>query len=242
MFEESRAHPNAEISLPCPAVTVVPLSALEQGSAADWHELLGNKIVLLGASVSGIPDFVDSPVHGQVPGVILHAMALDNLLTLGSHYLADRQSEARLLASIGLIALLAYALPFMFWLLDHVRVCRALAATSLVLWIVLAASCLLLGEAKLALAALGFGICFDLLSPTVTAVYFTAVMIAALVSTFLLNRGWPPGNWLGLLLLIMAFSQTIRPFYHEGSRAKLPHRYSVLVLLRERLHTNTKGT
>lgn len=37
--------------------------------------------VFVGAAISGSGDMVVSPVHGQLPGVYLHAMALDNLLT-----------------------------------------------------------------------------------------------------------------------------------------------------------------
>jgi CHASE2 domain len=222
-------------------VTVIPLSALEQGSVADWHELLANKIVLLGASISGIPDYVVSPVHGQVPGVVLHGMALDNLLTLGTGYLADRQSDARQIVSVVLVALFAYALPFMLWLLDHVRVRSILAATSLTIWTLLGVSCLAIGEPGLALAAIGFGICFDIIKPPVTAIYFYAILLAALVSVFQLNRGWPPGNWLGLLLLLLAFSHTVKPFYHESGRAQLPHRYSVLLMLYNRVLARRRG-
>jgi CHASE2 domain-containing sensor protein len=39
--------------------------------------------VLIGADILGSGDRIESPVHGQVPGVYLHAMALDNLLTFG---------------------------------------------------------------------------------------------------------------------------------------------------------------
>ncbi|NNU14902.1 CHASE2 domain-containing protein [Parvularcula sp. ZS-1/3] len=39
-----------------------------------------DRYVLVGASISGIPDDIRSPVHGTLPGVYLHAMALDNLL------------------------------------------------------------------------------------------------------------------------------------------------------------------
>jgi CHASE2 domain-containing sensor protein len=241
IFQDSRSNSNHEIGLPCPAVTVIPLSALEQGSADDWHELLKDKIVVLGANVSGIPDFIDSPVHGLVPGAVLHAMALDNLLTLGPRYLADRQSDLRRILTIALVALFAYALPFLLSLFDHIYVRRFLALTSFALWTLLSIFCLWLGEPRLALASMGFGICFDVITPPVTAVYFYAIIFAALVSIFQLNSGWPPGNWLGLLLLVLAFSHTVKPFYHEGSRAQLPHRYSVLALLFQKLSARRKG-
>jgi hypothetical protein len=65
------------------------LTDLFDGSGAP---LLKDKIVLLGASVPGIPDYVDTPVNGKLPGVYLHAMALDNLMKYGSGY--PRAEEA----------------------------------------------------------------------------------------------------------------------------------------------------
>jgi|GEM_PF-5441758 len=50
---------------------------------------LEGSVILVGVNVDGIPDFVDSPVHGLLPGVFMHAMALDNMLTLGPAYLRD---------------------------------------------------------------------------------------------------------------------------------------------------------
>jgi CHASE2 domain len=51
------------------------------------------KFVLIGASLQGINDFVDSPVHGLIAGIHYHAMALDNLLTYGSKHKKSLQWE-----------------------------------------------------------------------------------------------------------------------------------------------------
>lgn len=53
---------------------------------AASHALLRDKYVLVGAKVGGFNDWINSPVQGPLPGVHLHAMALDNLLTLGNAY------------------------------------------------------------------------------------------------------------------------------------------------------------
>lgn len=45
--------------------------------------LLENRVVLIGTHLIGLDDRVLSPVHQQIPGVFLHAMALDNLMTWG---------------------------------------------------------------------------------------------------------------------------------------------------------------
>ncbi len=50
------------------------------------REVLENKIVLVGANLDGIPDVIESPVHGSIAGVFYHAMALDNLMTYGKNY------------------------------------------------------------------------------------------------------------------------------------------------------------
>ncbi|MCS3809286.1 CHASE2 domain-containing protein [Xanthomonas sp. 4461] len=46
--------------------------------------MLKDRVVLVGTRLSGLSDQVMSPVHQQIPGVYLHAMALDNLMTWGS--------------------------------------------------------------------------------------------------------------------------------------------------------------
>ena len=49
--------------------------------------MLKDKWILIGADLAGIPDRAASPVHGSVPGVFLHAMALDNLLVWGEGFI-----------------------------------------------------------------------------------------------------------------------------------------------------------
>ncbi|MBH3430444.1 CHASE2 domain-containing protein [Pseudomonas alkylphenolica] len=48
--------------------------------------VLKGRVVMIGVSLNGIHDIVESPVHGQIPGVYLHAMALDNLLKWNGDY------------------------------------------------------------------------------------------------------------------------------------------------------------
>jgi CHASE2 domain len=55
---------------------------LSAGSDADWMgESLQNRAVLVGLSHNASLDWIDSPIHQKLPGVFLHATALDNLLT-----------------------------------------------------------------------------------------------------------------------------------------------------------------
>ena len=56
------------------------------GEAVLAREAIAGSYVLIGAAVAGTNDTVVSPVHGQLAGVFLHAMALDNLLAYrGAH-------------------------------------------------------------------------------------------------------------------------------------------------------------
>jgi CHASE2 domain-containing sensor protein len=59
---------------------------LDGGKHEDMRRLLKGKVVIYGARLSLVKDFVFSPVHGQIDGAFFHAMALDNLLTYGSRY------------------------------------------------------------------------------------------------------------------------------------------------------------
>ena len=56
------------------------------GDAAGAGALLNDRVVLVGTHLMGANDRVLSPVHQQIPGVYLHAMALDNLMHFGSRY------------------------------------------------------------------------------------------------------------------------------------------------------------
>ena len=66
------------------------LLALARSSNAEERQfakdLVSDRIVLYGTSFKGLKDLAISPVHGAVPGVFMHAMALDNLLTDGNRY------------------------------------------------------------------------------------------------------------------------------------------------------------
>lgn len=61
----------------------------DQGTESEKQTLraaLEDKLVLVGTWFDGLPDSVDTPTMGKVPGVALHAMMLDNLMTFGSGY------------------------------------------------------------------------------------------------------------------------------------------------------------
>jgi hypothetical protein len=76
---------------------------------ADLERLLAGKLVMVGGHFRASNDWADSPVHGQLPGVHLHAMALDNLVEYGTGY---RRNGAALIDSDFLESALVFALAF----------------------------------------------------------------------------------------------------------------------------------
>lgn len=67
-------------------LTATDLEVTDPADQALIAELLRDRLVLVGAHIASTGDLVESPVHGQLPGVYLHAMALDNLITKGMAY------------------------------------------------------------------------------------------------------------------------------------------------------------
>lgn len=70
----------------CPyhqTLSMAQLGTLSEGELAPY---LAGRYVLVGANVPGFNDFADSPVHRITPGIYMHAMALDNLLTYAGDY------------------------------------------------------------------------------------------------------------------------------------------------------------
>ena len=104
----------------CPSHRHVPLNLItdpQTEQARDWlRRNLQSKHVMVGASVAGVNDSVQSPVHGDLPGIYLHAMALDNLLTYGDDYKQPGKLHERnwilffgLALALGLINYRVYA-------------------------------------------------------------------------------------------------------------------------------------
>lgn len=92
---------------PCPYAVTVREEDLATEKARG---VLQGRVVLIGTSLNGIHDMVESPVHGQIPGVYLHAMALDNLLTWNADYYKRADGDLTLLGLALVIAWLAVGL------------------------------------------------------------------------------------------------------------------------------------
>lgn len=55
-------------------------------SLADAEALVKDRVVLVGMDLTALQDNIVSPVHGELPAVFAHAMALDNLISKGKNY------------------------------------------------------------------------------------------------------------------------------------------------------------
>lgn len=100
-------HAVDRIRQPCPYAVTIREEDLTSEKARG---LLQGRAVLIGQNLRGIHDIVESPVHGQILGVYLHAMALDNLLNWhGTYYKAGNLMWPKLLLGL-LVSWVAAAL------------------------------------------------------------------------------------------------------------------------------------
>jgi hypothetical protein len=195
----------------CPYTDTVPAEFLF-GSPEDVREIVGplikDRIVLLGVAYSGSNDLVPTPIHGRLPGVYLHAMALDNLITQDGGYirkppdLQDKDDPG-------------------YWLLGSLSVASVLEVISIQLmqWIYVR---LRSGEDRIRDRARrpdeegGSPFLRNLSATMLTgpallvAMAFSASLIAWLIATVLL---YPPVNWLGILgvLIVLRGAAGSRP-------------------------------
>ncbi|MBP5858967.1 CHASE2 domain-containing protein [Marivibrio halodurans] len=98
-------------ALYCPPILEIPAQLpMHIGTPPDaYRDDLRGRLVLYGGNLSQTPDLAFSPVQGPIPGVYVHAMALDNLLTMGPKGYATRLSEGWSRAiELVLLAILAF--------------------------------------------------------------------------------------------------------------------------------------
>lgn len=77
-------------------LSAADLEVTDPEQQALLRQLLRGKMVLVGARIAGTGDVTQSPLHGKVPGVYLHAMALDNLINWGMNYYRSTPTLAEL--------------------------------------------------------------------------------------------------------------------------------------------------
>ncbi len=119
--------PGAGARQECPYTLTLGYDRIVAGRGLEQKDLarvLAGRLVMVGGEFHASSDWVESPVHGQVPGIQYHAMALDNLIEYGDDYRRNAQAmfDSDLLKCL-LVAALAFcgilAVMVRNSLLDH---------------------------------------------------------------------------------------------------------------------------
>jgi hypothetical protein len=183
----------------CPPFLTIAASTLRAPGAAgssDLKQAIQGKMVLVGYHVTGGVDLVVSPVHGTLPGVYFHAMALDNLVTLEDEYWRSPEDTGLFNLSIA----------------DMVEISVQTVVLFVVIWFRF--NFLEQQETK------HFDERQKLWGAFVPMLIIIAVIaISVIISHFVLNVGAP--NWYGLVLIIFIDLPIFFFFIFEAFRPKL---------------------
>ena len=126
----------------CPYHQVVPMRAFKAldnpkpgygFSAAEVASALTGKMVLVGADLVAVGDNAISPLHGRLPGVHVHAMALDNLIETDGAYIQDGEfgmqhgllTRTNFFTAIAVFLVAAVIAAVRFFRLSHQRELQA---------------------------------------------------------------------------------------------------------------------
>jgi len=112
-----------ERRLTCSNILTLSASSLFEPGAmspeSKINKALQGRIILVGYNLQASNDRVFSPLHGSMPGVFYHAMALDNLINYGSQYWHVPQP---FVGTLTISDLLEGVLQlFVFWLVFYCR-------------------------------------------------------------------------------------------------------------------------
>lgn len=103
----------------------------EESNFPYKSELLRGKLVFYGANFTGAGDISLTPLHENMPGVYLHAMALDNLMSFGTDY---KKAEGDAYADIRSVIFILIQLSLWFLIIgEDVGLFRKRAAKFFVL-------------------------------------------------------------------------------------------------------------
>lgn len=173
----------------CPYTATVPLAALLRNPGDDdIASILEGAVVIYGAGFAVGSDVVTTAVHPKLPGLYVHAMALDNLFSFGmdykkSEYVAPNTLPYIFKKSLQIFVGTKNRIEFWFSLILSIITVRA------VRWRVNRAY--LLDGADADLGHMGFGF-FMILE----AIYLLGAIIVSTGAYVVL--GISPANWLGL--------------------------------------------
>lgn len=89
--------------LSCPPFITL---STEQLTSDRWRSFIENKIVFFGHHLLASRDSHETPVHGYMPGVFIHAMALENLLRYGEDYSKNSKEYLEIIKETDVVELL----------------------------------------------------------------------------------------------------------------------------------------
>jgi CHASE2 domain-containing sensor protein len=220
----------------CPAVNMLSAAAvvdpdLDTNSSA-LKGLLAGKFVLIGADVPGSGDYMQSSVHGLLPGVLMHAMALDNLKRLHEARL-ERISPAFMNRCFTLVVLLTVA-ALVYWLPLH-RCFRILQTIGIVFLGAFGGYWIARGEFEISFLAVASGWGLFIIAPTSLArslVSFVALYLFTVC--FMSLTGTAPTAWLVTAAAAVLAGEKIYDEVHgESERAIVRGRLEHLKFKRE---------
>ncbi len=213
--------------LPCPALTVIPAAAFV-GAEPDSEEfqsrmgpLLTGRLVLVGASILGAKDTIVSPVHGQIPGVEFHAMALDNLVRFGPSYTSEAPEWVMRYVLpafvLALFAWLAYWLPLWKWR-------RSLEIGGLILLGTIAVAFALRHIWIKPFFAIVGGAALYMIAPTAVVRAALALLFVITVAIIAIWCGFSPSNWLVLAIAVVLVCEKVYDETHGPREAEIVNR------------------
>ena len=106
----------------CPYHATLSMDQLNGLSDEQHQHYMKDRFLMVGAQVPGFNDFALSPVHGLVPGIQMHAMALDNLLVYQRNYKLNEEWAIPPVRSLWPPAILSVLAVFLVHL--ALRACR----------------------------------------------------------------------------------------------------------------------
>ena len=82
------------------------------------RDSIAGRVVFYGTDLAGTGDIINSPLHDKIPGVYLHAMAYDNLVTYGDNW---KRHVAFSLDNPGYLLQMALMIALSTWLIALLR-------------------------------------------------------------------------------------------------------------------------
>lgn len=187
--------------LPCMSFVVLPASFLSDASGSRNEALidaaLRNKFVFVGADIPGIPDRTTSPVHGQMAGVMLHAMAMENLLVGdGSHVRATPEWFTIL---VKLVILCAVAIAAVSFRIEEGGIVHTiLVVMGVCAWLVCAAFSFMHDDTNRGMLFLIGGAAVTWVAAAETGKIILLFIAISALALLMIEFGWEPTNWITL--------------------------------------------